>query len=237
MAQLGATASKGDLMRTPLLSLAAVSLALAGCSPEPVDIPSDLGKAAPVCFLSKALSLRDAGQIEDGKTNTLTVFSATIKYAMIAASQAENFDPENTIVPLIPGDDSTLIEELNYQDYDAAVGECDKLFGISGKGAVPQLPESDRDANLSCYAMVQYMNGIITEDDIDTEGKNEFYASLTKRLEGDFEKMIEADSGAYAEFATEEGATKAIAESLRQAFAQGDPKEFVEACDKRFPAK
>lgn len=224
-------------MRATALSLAAISFALAGCTPEPVDIPADLAKAAPVCFVTKALSLRDAGDIEEDKPAPLAAYASIISYLMIASAKSENFNIETGYADLIPNEDSKLLEDLQYQDYEAAVGQCDKKFGISGKDANATLPKNDSDAVLSCYAMVQHVNGIISEDDIDTEGKGEFYAGLTKRFEAKFEDMVDSDPQSYSEFGTKDGVKKAITESLRVAFEQGNPVAFLDACDKRFPAK
>ena len=223
-------------MRTTFLTLAAASLALAGCTREPVDIPTDLAKAAPICFLTQAMTIRDANDFKEGDPVSLSLYAATIKYPMIAAAKDDGFDPTNSILPLIP-DNQELVDDLNTKDYEAAVPQCNKLFGVRAEGKPATLPENDGQASMSCYGMVQYMNGVIQAEDINTEGKDEFFAELTKRLEASFEALIEADPETFAAITSDESAEQMINEAIKGAFAQGDPLAYLEACDKRFTGK
>lgn len=222
-------------MRTTLLVLAAGSMALSGCTSEPVEIPEDLTEAAKTCFVVQAMNLRDANNRTEDDPISLTEYSKAVQYAMIAASRSDNFSIE-TVLSALPNVD-TMVEELKGKDYEAALPVCQKKFGVSDSAPAPTLPEKDIDAGMSCYAMSQFFSGGIQGEEIDSEGKGAFYTELNTRLEAQLDRLITSDAEALAAFTTEEAAQKMITDGLKEAFSNGDPQAYLAACDTRFPAE
>lgn len=221
-------------MRTTLLSLTASSLALAGCTPEPIDIPADMAEAAKTCFAVQMLSSRIEKNAAEDDPISLSEYSKAVQYSMIAAAKADDFNIE-TVLGMLPDADS-IAKDFGDKDYKKAVGDCQKRFGTSASGNTPKLPEKDIDAGMACYSMSQFFRGGIEEEQVDTEGKTEYYAALNKRLETTLDGLIAADAEANAAFASDEGSLKYITAGLKEAFANGDPMSYLAACDKRFPA-
>jgi hypothetical protein len=222
-------------MRNTFLFLGAGALALAGCAGEPVELPADINEAAKTCFLVQALNLRDESSRYTEDTMTLTEYAKSVQYSMIAASQDANFKI-GTVLQTLP-EVEKMAPQIEAQDYRSALPECQERFGISGKNAAPTLPAKDLDAGLSCFAMSQFFLGGVQGEDVDTEGKEEFYSELNSRIERTLDALITQDAKALAAFSNQNDAEAMITTGLKQAFSQGDPQSYLAACDKRFPAK
>lgn len=220
-------------MRTTFLALGAASIALAGCTPEPVEIPEDLAEASKTCFGVQALVQRDENGRGLEEQFTLTEYAKSIQYPMIAAAKADNFTLES-VLAFVPSEADAL-EDLALKDYTAALPECQKKFGIAGKDATPSLPEADTEAALNCFAFSQFVLGTVQGEEVDSEGKEDYYKELAARLETNLNGVIEADPDLLARLQNEGDAV--LTGALQQAFSEGDPQGYVAACDNRFPAK
>lgn len=223
-------------MRTTLLALGAGSLALAGCTVEPVEIPESMAEAAKVCFVVQLVNAANENDISKDDPVTLTDYSKAVEYAMIAAAQQDGFTP-NTIMEVLPTDALDLVEIIRDQDYEGALTSCQKKFEVSPSGSTPTLPEKDIDAGTSCYATSQFLLAGFEGDEVDSEGKVEEYMDLNNRLESQLDELIVADAEAFAAFSNKEDAEEMIAAGLKQAFSQGNPLTYLDACDARFPEK
>ena len=220
-------------MRTTFLALGATSIALAGCTPEPVEIPEDMIEASKLCFGVQALVLRDENGREPEDQVTLTEYAKSIQYPMIAAAKTDNFTIES-VLAIVPRD-ADAFDDLQLKDYEAALPECQKKFGIAGKGATPSLPEPDNEAALNCFAFSQFFLGSVQGQEVDSEGKEAYYKELAARLETNLNGVLESDPDLLKRLQGEGDAV--LTGALQQAFSEGDPQGYVAACDTRFPAK
>lgn len=220
-------------MRTTFLALGAASIALAGCTPEPVDIPEDMIEASKLCFGVQALVLRDQNGRGPDEQVTLTEYAKSIQYPMIAAAKGDDFTIES-VLAIVPRD-AKAFEGLADKDYESALPQCQKKFGIAGEDATPSLPEPDTEAALNCFAFSQFFLGTIEGQQVDTEGKDEYYKELAERLETNLNDKLVSDTDLLARLQSEGDAV--LTEALQQAFSEGDPQGYVASCDTRFPAK
>ncbi|MEM6476465.1 MAG: hypothetical protein AAF687_09890 [Pseudomonadota bacterium] len=216
-------------MRTFLFAGAA-AMALTGCfaAPEPIEIPQDWDDAAQTCFVVQSLSMREANGRGATESITLDEFSSTMQYILIAASKGDELDFEAAMDTLDISD--ALVEELGAKDYNGAVANCEKKFGIGGPDDKPELPENEQDAILSCYAMASFFKGTLEEDEAEFGDKAKDIEAVFDRLED----KVETDTDLAAKLLSGDP-EQMVEDGAKQAFGEGNPKDYLEACEARFP--
>lgn len=217
-------------MKKSALLLGTIGLALSGCfsAPEPIEIPEDWQDAAETCLVVQSLAIGGIIGRDEDATISLEQFSKTIQYPLMASTKGEAFNVEEVMTGL--ADIDSLAEELADKDYEAALPECQKRFGIAdGK---PQVPESDQEAILSCYALSSFIRGSMEESVANFGAKGKVYTDLQQRLEG----MLESDIELLASLATGDP-EQMVLDGAKSAFAQGRPEQYLDACVARFPAE
>ncbi len=213
-------------MRKMLVPALVLSSALSACgTPAPVELPDDPIAAASTCFAAQGLLGRE-GKSEDDEV-TYAEFASAISYAMAAAGQAENFDPE--VVTQVINGAGPVAEEIAGQDYEGAIPACDARFGIDD---TVELPEENADALLSCLAFSSFMQGVVMtqpagEMDAQVGQISSLVDRLTAQMESDPETLVMMIGGDTQEL---------LNTGLQGAFAEGAPDAYVAACEARFPA-
>ncbi len=218
----------GELMKKSALLLGTVGLALTGCfSDEPVEIPEDWDEAAQTCLVSESLAIGGIIGRDEDDPISLTQFSDTIQYLLIASTKGETFN----IAEVMDGieDLDPLADELATKDYEAAVPECKKRFGVAESDGAPELPESKVDAALSCYAMSSFIRGSMEESVANFGKKGEAYTALQQSLEA----KLGSDPELLTVLATGDP-EQMVYDGAKSAFAEGRPEQYLDACVARF---
>ena len=213
-------------MRNSALALGALSLALASCgTPEPVVLPEGDMDAARTCFVAQGLVMRE-GRDPDAQVS-YDEFAEAIKYAMVAAASIEPFAADN-VSQAFSGTDE-IADTISSQDYAGAIATCDARFGV--KKSVT-LPEADKDAVLSCLSIAAFLQGATQSQASDFgEGGNQIgplFERMQERMTSDPDILVAMIGGDVEAMMND--ATKA-------AFAEGAPREYIDACVARFPAE
>lgn len=213
-------------MRKTAVALGALSMTLAGCfgPPEPVVIPDDLVDAGRTCVVAQGQALL-ADKGEDHQV-TFEEFSQTMRFALAAAAQVEPFTVD-TVGEVLSGTES-VVDEIRYQDVDAAVPECEARFGIDGEVA---LPDDHAQAVLSCAALTSFLQGSAQAQGADfgdnTARIGELYEHFQSKVESDPEVLIALISDGDG----------AMNEAMKFAFGEGAPIEYINQCEARFASE
>lgn len=219
-------------MKTSMLATGTMALALSGCfgPGEPIVIPENWDEAAQTCLVAQSLALRAEDQRDRKAPMTFDEFSKTVQYPMIAATKGDTFRIES--VTANPSNLDRLLDELAEKDFEGAVIECKMRFGLAGKNRKPTLPETKTEALFSCYSMSLFVMGAIQPSDPELGKYAEDLSALISRLK----TTIETDADSVAAI-RQSNPRKLGMDGAEQAFGQGAPKEYLEACDARFPAR
>lgn len=217
-------------MIKPALAFGALSstlaLTLGGCfgPGEPVVLSDNDVEAASACFAAKGIQLRE-GKAE-GEAITYAEFTDSIAYALVASARTEPFSTD-TVGTVIDGS-GAVIDDIAMQDYAGAIPACDERFGMDGSVT---LPDDDADAILSCLALAAFLQGAaqaqVSEFGDDGAAVGPLFDRLSAKLESDPDVLVKL-------IADTEGA--AMNDATQTAFAEGNPREYVNQCDARFPA-
>lgn len=213
-------------MKKTVLALATMAMTLGGCGgpAEPVVLPDDAIEAARTCFVAQGMVLREGKG--EGEAVTYAEFADSIKYALAATAGIEPFTTDN-VGKVFTGVDPVM-EELSGKDYAGAIATCDARF--EAKGEVT-LPEDDADAVLGCLTLSAFMQGAaqsaVAEFGADGSKVGPLYDRLQARMTSDPDVLVKLISDTEA----------TMNEATRGAFAQGNPRAYLDLCEARFPAE
>ena len=214
-------------MQKPLIALGMSTLVLTAClgPGEPVVLPEGDVEAARVCMVAQGLALR-ADSAADAPV-TYNDFVESMKYPLMAAALSDPFSAD-VVSEVLTGTDQ-VVDEISGQDYQGAVATCEARFDI---GDTVTLPESEGEAALSCLTLASFMQGAAGADAAafgeDGGLVGPLFERLDARLDSDPE-MILLVVGPNGE--------NAMNSAMQRAFASGAPRQYIEACDARFPAQ
>ena len=214
-------------MKTYALALGALSLTLGGClgAPEPVVLPDDDIAAARTCFVAQGLVLRDGRSESD--PITFDEFASSMKYALVAAANTEPFSTEK-VSEVFTGTDP-VADEISGMDYEGAIATCDARFGIDTS---VNLPDEDKDAVLSCLSLAAFMQGAAQSQvaDFGADGNTvgPLFERLQARMTSDPDILVAMIGGDVEAM---------MMDATKSAFAEGAPREYIDACAARFPAE
>ena len=213
-------------MKKSILALSAVSVALASCGPgDPVVIPEDAIEAGRTCFVAQGMVLRDGKS--EGDPVTYEEFAQSLRFALAAAAEVEPFSAET--VSKVFSDVDAVQDTIAYQDVAGAIPACEARFGIDKEVA---LPEEDAQAVLSCLSLAAFMQGAAQSQSAefgpDANNVGPLFERLQARMENDPEVLVVMISG---------DTENMMNDATRSAFAEGAPREYVAACNARFPAE
>lgn len=213
-------------MKNTVFALGALSMTIGGCfgPGEPVVLPDDDIDAARTCFVAQGMVLRD-GKAE-GDAVTYAEFAESIKYALAAAAMVEPFSTDN-VSKVFTGLDPVM-DDLANKDYAGAIPTCEARFNIDTEVT---LPEADADAVISCLSLAAFMQGAAqsaaAEFGEDGNKVGPLFERLQTRMENDPEVLVKLI-----------GDTETLmSDASRSAFAEGAPRQYIEACDARFPSE
>ena len=211
-------------MKKGILALGALSLGASACfgPGEPVVLPEDTLDAARTCFVASGMVSADN---RSGDENiTYAEFADSIKYALAASAQVEPFAMD-TVNQVFTGLEP-IMDDLGSKDYPGAIADCDARFAIDSEVV---LPEDDAEAVLACVSLASFVQGAATSASASFGDDGSKIGPLFDRLSA----KLENDPEVLAKLIMDENAMNAAAQS---AFAEGAPREYIDACDTRFPA-
>lgn len=213
-------------MNKSILALGALCVTLTSCGPpEPVIIPEDAIEAGRTCFVAQGMLLRE-GKTE-GDPVTYEEFAQSLRFAIAAAAQVEPFstDKVGEVLSNVDGVQETIAN----QDLAGAIPACEARFGIDDK---VELPEEDPQAVLSCLSLASFMQGATQSQaaDFGTDASDvgPLFERMQARMQNDPEVLVAMIGG---------DTETMLNEATRSAFAEGAPREYVAACNARFPAE
>lgn len=217
-------------MRSITLAPCWAAFLLVGCSSEPPQIPADIYEAGQFCMAAKMLAMRDADGRELGDPSSISAVAKQQAYPMIAASKSEDFGTFLDEGDLVQ---STKVvsygETFDPSQFDQLVAQCDAHFGISDALAIPTLPQDEFDAVFSCYAASHSMQVMVSQPQIDNQGKGLHYLQVLERMTA--QKDLAAARRGGISIVESENRTVA---GLKYAFSQGNLMNYVAACDAKY---
>jgi hypothetical protein len=216
------------MMRNCPVLLSAVALTLSACSSE-VGLPTDLVEKAATCAVVSASEARSTVKNLD----TPLAFdrqSQIIHYALLAGASDPKFSRENT--KRVVSRMQTLQEIITGDQWKPLVEPCKASFPQADLGYPVKLPDDPAEAQLTCYALGDFMARAISAYDATYADQVVQYSKLTTSLE----PLVEPEKPkrgekpvSDAERMAKRNAALAVAAKL------GPPAKVMDACMTRFP--
>lgn len=214
-------------MRKRMIGLSTVAaLALAGCGPKQLALPSDpIDKAATCAVVSAADARANAPNVKgdlgfDAQTRI-------IHYAMLAASDGDNFSSKKASE--VVGRMGEVEADVTNGKWQSLVAPCDQAFPQVKKTAGIELPSTKFDAALGCYSLGDFLVKTVTTSD----PKAQAQLSDVQKMKRELDATV--GSGLKARGASDYERTLALKQAALAGMTKlGAPAETVRICTGRF---
>lgn len=215
-------------MRNYPVVMSVVALMLSSCSAK-VELPTDLVEKAATCAVVSAAEARSTMKDVD-KPLPFERQSQIIHYALLAGAGDPKFSRENAnhVVRRM----QTLQEMFADDEWKPLVAPCNAAFPQASPGYAVTLPADPAEAQLTCYALGDFMSRALSAYEETYGDKLIQYDSFLTRLKPIV--AAEAPKGAGKRAADSAQMAKRSA-ALAVAAKLGPPAKVMDACLQRFP--
>lgn len=213
-------------MRSQILAVSALALALAGCGPKQLALPSDSVSKAATCAVVSAADSRARSPNAKGDLG-FDDQTRILHYAMLAAADGGAFSAKRA---------SDVVSRMGEVEADVTNGKwqelvspCDQAYPQVKKTAGIELPKARFDAALGCYSLGDFLVKTVQTNEPRAQEKLSELMKMRRDLDGTIGAGLKArGAGQYEQ-------TLALKQAaLGKMVKLGAPAETVKICTSRF---